>query len=125
MRLWKVVVLVDLALAVGLVTGYLWWAREVRTLRSDLERARQAAAQPSGAAESWTTEGIYRAALPEMGAALITHGRIPGLMAGMTMGFEAADPSLLRSLAPGDRVRFTLRQEGGRLLLVGIEKEAT
>ncbi|MGH7267294.1 MAG: copper-binding protein [Candidatus Rokuibacteriota bacterium] len=124
MRLWKVVLLVDLALAVGLVAGYLWWAREVRTLRVDLERARQAVAQPSGADDSWTADGIFRAALPHLGAALITHGRIPGLMTGMTMGFETEDPSLLRSLTPGDRVRFTLRQEGSRLLLVGIEKEA-
>jgi Cu/Ag efflux protein CusF len=53
----------------------------------------------------------------------LTHGDIPGLMEGMTMPFEAADARLLAGLSPGDRVRFTLKHQDGRLRLVAIEKE--
>jgi hypothetical protein len=38
------------------------------------------------------------------------------------MGFEAADEKLLDGLAPGDPVRFTVRKDGERLVLVTIEK---
>jgi Cu/Ag efflux protein CusF len=122
MRAWKVVVLVDLALVVGFGGGYLWWAREVRSLRQNLARAAEAGNRAEGDG-AWTTDGIVRATLPQLQAAVITHGRIPGLMSGMTMGFQAEEPALLAGLAPGDRVRFTVRRDGPRLLLVRIEKE--
>jgi Cu/Ag efflux protein CusF len=40
----------------------------------------------------------------------------------MTMAFEPENPTILNGLAPGDPVRFTLKQKGERLILVGIEK---
>lgn len=123
MRLWKVIVLVDLALVIGFGGGYLWWAREIRTLRQDLARVRDASTRPAGE-RSWTTDGILRLALPQLGAAIITHGQIPGLMQGMTMGFETEDAGILAGLTSGDRVRFTLQQKGERLLLVDIAREA-
>lgn len=121
MRLWKVVLLVDLALALGLGAGYLWWARETRQLRDEVAALRQAAAPR--ATGSWTADGIVRLVQPGPGVVWLTHGDIPGLMPGMTMPFEAASARLLDGLAPGDRVRFTLRQSAGRLLVVAIEKE--
>ena len=38
------------------------------------------------------------------------------------MGFETDDPKILNGLGPGDPVRFTVRKDGDRLILVAIEK---
>jgi Cu/Ag efflux protein CusF len=123
MRAWKVVVLVDLALLLGIGGGYLWWAREVRALREELAAARRSAEARQAAAQSWSARGIVRAAVPSQQALFITHETITGLMPGMTMGFEVADPKLLDGLAPGDPIRFTLRREGDRLRVVAIERQ--
>jgi Cu/Ag efflux protein CusF len=120
-RLWKVILLVDVALALGLGAGLLWSAREIRQLRQELAAARRTPAPPP--ADSWTSEGIVRLVQPGPGVVWLTHGDIPGLMEGMTMPFEAASGRLLAGLSPGDRVRFTLKQQDGRLLVVAIEKE--
>ena len=120
MRLWKVVILLNLALGLGLGLGYLRWAREVRGLQDELARLR---AEPARAApQSWTVRGIVRSVIPKLGAVFLTHESLPGLMDAMTMGFEADNPKLLDGLAPGDAVRFTVRREGERLVLVAIEK---
>ena len=123
MRIWKVVLLVDLALALGVGGGYLWWAREVRTLRQELAAARQAVETRLAGERSWTVRGIVRVVLPSQGAIFITHETIPDLMAGMTMGFETEEPKILDGLRPGDPIRFTLRQQGQRLRVVAIEKQ--
>lgn len=124
MRLWKVVVLVNLALGLGVGLGYLRWVREVRDLRQELAKAREAAARRQVGERSWTVQGIVRSVLPRLGAVFITHEAIPGLMQGMTMGFETEDPKILDGLAPGDPVRFILREKGERIVLVAIEKAA-
>lgn len=124
MRLWKAIVLLNLALLLGLGGGYLWWAREVRALRQELAAARQVlAARQTGTPRSWQVRGIVRFAVPALGGIFLTHETIPGLMEGMTMGFEVADPRVLDGLRPGDRVRFTLAEQGSRLLVVAIERE--
>ncbi len=125
MRLWKVVVLVNLALALGAGLGYVRWARENQDLRAQLTRARDAASRAQSSERTWVVRGIVRSVVPRLGAVFLTHEEIPGLMTGMTMGFEAEDPAILTGLAPGDRVRFTLRQKDDRLLLVAIEKTPT
>jgi Cu/Ag efflux protein CusF len=123
MRLWKVLVLLNLALGVGIGLGYLRWAREVRSLRDEVDRLRAEGARPT--AQSWTVRGIVRSLMPKLGAVFLTHEALPGLMDAMTMGFETDDPKLLDGLAPGDPVRFTVRREGERLVLVAIEKVRT
>ncbi len=123
MRIWKVILLVDLALALGVGGGYLWWAREVRTLRQELAAARQAAETRLARERSWTVRGIVRVVLPSQGAIFITHETIPDLMPGMTMGFEAEDPKILDGLQPGDPIRFTLQQQGQRLRVVAIDRQ--
>lgn len=123
MRLWKVLVLLNLALAVGIGLGYLRWAREVRSLQDEIVRLRAEAARPN--AQSWTVRGIVRTVMPKLGAVVLTHEALPGLMDAMTMGFETADLKLLDGLAPGDAVRFTLVRDGERLILVAIEKVRT
>ncbi len=120
MRLWKVVLLLNLALAVGVGLGYLRWAREVRSLRDEIARLRTEATRPNP--QLWTVRGIVRSTIPKLGAVFLTHEAMPGLMEAMTMGFEAADPKLLEGLAPGDPVRFTVRKDGERVVLVAIQK---
>jgi Cu/Ag efflux protein CusF len=121
-RLWKAVVLLNLALAVGFGLGHLRWAREVRALRAEVDRLRQEASRT--AQQSWTARGIVRSLIPKLGAVFLTHEALPGLMDAMTMGFQVDDPALLEGLAPGDPVRFTVRRDGERLVVVAIEKVA-
>jgi Cu/Ag efflux protein CusF len=121
MRLWKVIVLLNLALGVGIGLGYLRWAREVRALQDEVARLRVEATRPGPT--SWTVRGIVRSVIPKLGAIFLTHEAMPGLMEAMTMGFEVEDPKLLEGLTPGDPVRFTVRKDGERLVLVTIEKQ--
>jgi Cu/Ag efflux protein CusF len=122
MRLWKVVVLLNLALGVGVGLGYLRWAREVRTLRDEVARLRADAARPTP--QSWMVRGVVRSVIPKLGAIFLTHEAMPGLMDAMTMGFEAEDPKILDGLTPGDAVRFTVRKDGERLIVIAIDKRA-
>ncbi len=122
MRLWKAVILVNLALGLGAGLGYLRGASEVRDLQRELDRAREALSQRPVGERTWTVRGIVRSVLPKVGAVFLTHEDIPGLMQGMTMGFEAEDPKILNGLSPGDPVRFTLREKGERVYLVAIQK---
>jgi Cu/Ag efflux protein CusF len=122
-RLWKVVVLLNLALGLGVGLGYLRWAREVRGLQDEVARLRAEATR--AAPQSWTVRGIVRSTVPKLGALVLTHEALPGLMDAMTMAFETDDPKLLDGLAPGDPVRFTVRRDGERLVLVAIEKAKT
>lgn len=124
MRLWKVVVIVNLALAIGGGLGYLRWGREAGRFGQELAAARQALRDRPAIGQSWTVRGIVRLILPQVGGVFLTHEAIPGLMQAMTMGFQAEDPKILGGLQPGDRVRFTVRLKGDQLILVAIEKEA-
>jgi Cu(I)/Ag(I) efflux system periplasmic protein CusF len=122
MRLYKVVLLVNLAVAVGFLFGSLWWGQEVGRLRREVTVLRQGAFAPPSAEGIWSADGIVRVIAPQINRVFIDHGDIPGLMEAMTMAFEPEEPGILNGLSPGDRVRFTLRQQGERLILVNIEK---
>ena len=123
MRVWRVVLLVDLALAVGLGSGYLWWGQQTRRLAAELAAARAAAAAAGGDREYQGT-GVVRAGLGELGIIVITHGDIAGYMPAMTMGFRASEPKILESVKPGDAVRFTLRGTPPNLAITSIDKTA-
>ena len=45
---------------------------------------------------------------PAHKAVTVKHGDIPGLMPGMTMGYDVADPHQLEGLQPGDTVSADL-----------------
>lgn len=124
MRLYKVVILVNLALGVGFVFGSLWWSREVGRLRREVELARPITLTRPTGERRWSVRGIVRVVAPEINRIFIDHENIPGLMEAMTMTFEPADPTLLNGVTPGDRVRFTLQEQANRLILIGIETEA-
>ena len=122
MRLYKVILLVNLAVGVGFLLGSLWWAQEVGRLRHEAAGTGQSGTTRPPAAGPWTAEGVVRVVAPEINRIFIEHGDIPGLMEAMTMAFEPENPHMLDGLAPGDQVHFTLQQKGERLTLVTIEK---
>ncbi|MGE8318940.1 MAG: copper-binding protein [Comamonas sp.] len=85
----------------------------------------QAAAEPGQAAAapqaSWTDGEIKKLDL-DNGKATIKHGEIKNLdMPGMTMVFTARDKGLLTNLKPGDKVRFVVVQEAGKMVLTDIQ----
>jgi protein SCO1/2 len=122
MRLYKVVLLLNLAVGIGFLLGSLWWVQEVGRLRREVASIRQGAIARPSAEESWSARGIVRLVAPAINRIFIDHDDIPGLMEAMSMAFEPEDPKMFTGLAPGDEVRFTLRKKGERLLLVAIEK---
>jgi Cu(I)/Ag(I) efflux system membrane protein CusA/SilA len=113
--------LVNLALGLGVLLGFLAWGRQVPRLVRDLEQARQAAG--SGVERTWTVRGVVRAVFPEADVLIITHEDIPGFMQSMTMGFRVAEPRLHQGLDIGDTIRFTLRGVPPNLLITEIARE--
>jgi Cu/Ag efflux protein CusF len=122
MRLYKAILLANLAVGVGFLLGSVWWGQEVGRLRREVVASRKVGIAPPSTARSWSAHGIVRVIAPELNRIFIDHADIPGLMGAMTMAFEPKDPKLLNGLTSGDAVRFTLQQEGERLVLVTIEK---
>jgi Cu/Ag efflux protein CusF len=121
MRVWKAVLLMNLALLLGLGVGWVWWGRQARRLSEELQA--RVAAVPAGEREFKGT-GIVRAGMADLGLMVITHGDIPGYMPPMTMGFRTASPAILESVKPGDAVRFTLRGTPPNLAITAVEKTA-
>jgi Cu/Ag efflux protein CusF len=117
MAVWRVVVLLNLALAVGIGWGYLWWGRDASRLTRELAEAR-AAAGP----REYRSEGVVRAVLPDINVVVITHEEIPGYMPAMTMGFRATSPKIYEAVQIGDAVRFTLRGTPPNLAIEAVEK---
>lgn len=122
MRLWRVVLLLNLALAVGLMLGYLAWGREAVRLGQELALARRL---PGGAGveRTWQARGVVRAVLPELNVVVLTHEDLPGYMGAMTMGFRVRDPRLYAGLDIGDAVRFTLHGVPPNVEITAIAKE--
>jgi Cu/Ag efflux protein CusF len=122
MRPWKVVVLVNLALVVGLGGGYMWWGRQVVRLQRDLAAARSLR---TGVEREWTVNGVVRAILPDIDVIVLTHEEIPGYMTPMTMGFRAVAPKIYEGIRIGDAVRFTLRGAPPNVKITVLEKVAS
>ena len=120
MRPWKVVLLLNLALALGVGWGYLWWGRQAARLQRELVAAR---ALGSAAEREWTVNGVVRAILPDLEVVVLTHEEIPDFMVPMTMGFRAASPKIYEGVRVGDAVRFTVRGAPPNVRIVAIEKE--
>jgi Cu/Ag efflux protein CusF len=108
MRLWRVVLLLNLAVGVGVLVGWLTWGREVSRLESRLQNQQRVVV--IGGEQTWDIKGVVRAVIPEIQVVVLTHEEIPGFMpAGMTMGFKVKDPTSLGRVHVGDVVRFTLK----------------
>ena len=122
MRLWRAVLLLNLALGVGLLLGFLAWGRQLLDLERELALAESKAAA-AGVERSWTVRGVVRAVLPDMNVVVLTHEDIPGYMGAMTMGFRVHEPQLYRGLDIGEHVRFTLKGVPPNLLITAIARE--
>lgn len=113
----------NLALAVGLLLGYLLWGRDVLRLERQLAEARLRG-QVASVEQTWTVEGVVRAVIPEINVVILTHEEIPGYMpASMTMGFRTQDPKLLEGLEVGDAIRFTLRGVPPNVLIIALTRQ--
>jgi Cu/Ag efflux protein CusF len=123
MRLWRVILLLNLALGVGLLFGYLAWGREVARLGQELDLARRQRFAV-GSQRSWQARGVVRAVLPELNVVVLTHEDLAGYMGSMTMGFRVHDPKLYEGLDIGDTVRFTLTGPPPNLEITALAKEA-
>jgi Cu/Ag efflux protein CusF len=123
MRLWRVVLLINLALGVGLLFGYLAWGREAVRLGQELEQAKR---QQSivGTQRTWQSRGVVRAVLPDLNVVVLTHEELTGYMGPMTMGFRVHDPRLYEGLDIGDTVRFTLTGVPPNVEITALTKEA-
>jgi Cu/Ag efflux protein CusF len=122
MRLWRVVVLINLALGVGLLMGYLAWGRPLTDLRRELAELRGQVA-PAGVERVFRARGVVRALVPEINVIVLSHEDIPGFMPPMTMGFRAQDPKLYDGVAVGDVLAFTLRGVPPNMVITELRKQ--
>ena len=130
MPVWRVVWLLNLALAVGLGLGYGAWGRRAiaierevdvaRTHVERLERERQACAAGGRAGDQqWEGRGMVRAVHPQL--LVITHEDIRGLLPARTTGFRAAVPAASGPIRVGEAIRFWLQgTEADNVVLVAI-----
>jgi Cu/Ag efflux protein CusF len=123
MRLWRVVLLLNLAVGVGLLVGWLAWGREIPRLERRLLESQQRVLV-IGSERTWVVRGVVRAVIPEIQVVVLTHDEIPGFMpAGMTMGFKAQNPKILERARTGDIVRFTLKGVPPDVQITALDKE--
>ena len=68
------------------------------------------------------TEGEIRKISKDTGKVTIKHGPIKNMdMPPMTMVFTAKDPAMLDKLAVGDKIRFVVADEAGKMLVSDIQ----
>lgn len=123
MRLWRAVVLLNLAVGVGLLLGWLAWGQQIPRLERRVREAQQRVLLV-GVEQSWVVSGVVRGIIPETQLIVVTHEEIPGYMpGGMTMAFKAASPKLLEQARVGDVVKFTLKGVPPDVQITAIERE--
>jgi Cu/Ag efflux protein CusF len=123
MRLWRVVLLLNLAVGIGILIGWLAWGREIPRLERRLVESQQRVVVVGGE-QTWVVRGVVRAVIPEIQVVVLTHEEIPGFMpAGMTMGFKAQSAKILEGARTGDIVRFTLKGIPPDVQITALVKE--
>jgi Cu/Ag efflux protein CusF len=70
--------------------------------------AYMAALRPKGVPKSVSGVGKVIALVPETQEIVVDHEEIKGFMDAMTMGYKVNPISLLKTVKPGDKVRFTI-----------------
>ena len=69
------------------------------------------------------TEGEVRKVDKEAGKLTIKHGTIKNLdMPGMTMAFQVKDKALLDKAKAGDKIKFTVVMDNGKMVVTDIQK---
>jgi hypothetical protein len=121
MRMWQVVLLMNLTLAVGLGIGYGVWGRRMAEVSAETKTAQAQVQQLTREREAcfaggrvgeqlWEGRGVVRAVYPRL--VMITHEEIGGLLPARTTSFHLADPSVVGQARAGDSVRFWLLGAG-------------
>jgi Cu/Ag efflux protein CusF len=78
---------------------------------------------PAGAKTTGTADGEVRRIDAGGNKLVIKHGDFKGMdMPAMTMAFLVKDAKMLDGVKPGDRIRFSVEQTGGDLVITKIEK---
>lgn len=78
--------------------------------------------QVAAPASDSMTDGEVKKIDPDNGKVTLKHGDIKSLdMPGMTMVFTAKDKSLLSNVKPGDKVKFMVVNEGGKMVVTDIQ----
>jgi Cu/Ag efflux protein CusF len=73
-------------------------------------------------ARIYSTEGQVLEIDPGNNRIVVEHGPIPQVgWEAMTMGFQVYDPSLLKGLKTGDKIRFDIRFQGQNYQIVDLE----
>jgi len=68
------------------------------------------------------TEGEVKKVDIDAGKVTIKHGPIKHMdMPGMTMVFTAKDKALLTNMKPGDKIKFMVVNEGGKMVVTDIQ----
>lgn len=89
---------------------------------SAMAQATVDASTPTAMAAATMTDGEVRKIDKDAGKITIKHGDIKHLeMPGMTMVFGAKDKSLLDKVQVGDKIRFMVVSEGGKMFVTAIE----
>jgi Cu/Ag efflux protein CusF len=123
MRLWRVVLLLNLAVGVGVLVGWLAWGQQIPRLARQLLESQQRVLVVGGE-QTWIVKGVVRAVIPEIQVVVLTHDEIPGFMpAGMTMGFKVQTQNVLERARVGDVVRFTLEGIPPNVQITALVKE--
>lgn len=121
MRLWRAVLLMNLALGLGVLLGYLAWGQPYLSLEREVALGRQQSSP--GVEQTWTRRGVVRAIFPDRNIIILTHEDIPGYMGPMTMGFVVRDPRLYEGLDVGETITFTLRGIPPNVVITAITRE--
>ena len=79
-----------------------------------------ASLKPKGVPKSVTGEGKVIALVPETQEIVVDHEEIKGFMDAMVMGYKVSPTALLKTVKPGDKVRFTIDTE--KRAITKIEK---
>ena len=83
-------------------------------------------AQHSQRARRVEATGVVEAVDPALKQVVIDHEDIPGVMPAMSMSFDVGDPRLFDTLAPGQKIAFTLeiRSRSFRVVAARVLEEA-
>jgi len=80
-------------------------------------------APAKSAATAEAADGEVRRIDKARGAVLLKHGEIKSVnMGAMTMSFRLKDPAMANQLNEGDKVKFTVEQQGSELVITSIRK---
>jgi Cu/Ag efflux protein CusF len=94
------------------------------TLPAAAQASAPAATAPMGGMNhsAEMAEGEIRKISKDTGKLTIKHGPIKNMdMPPMTMVFTAKDPAMLDKVAVGDKVRFVVADEGGKMMVTEIQ----